>query len=80
MSFSRAQNWWWKLTGNIEDGDLPEDSPLAKSDKDRFAVVSDDVNFASFYNVHLPANVALAADVVAGGEYLQLQFQYQLHE
>ncbi len=59
------------IARDVQDADLSEDGTVSKSHEDGSAVISNDVEFSPLDNVHLFADVALPADVVAGGEDLK---------
>lgn len=60
--------------------DLSKDAAGAEGGKGGAAVVGDHYKPAALDDVHLLADVALAAHVVTGAEHLQRQPQHQLHQ
>ena len=61
------------VAGYVEYADLAEVAALLEVDEDGGAVVRDDAQLAALDEVHLAADVALAANEVAGAEDLELE-------
>jgi len=67
-------------TGDIENTDLAEHCAAGQSRKHGRAVVGDDRQLAALDDVQLLADVALAADVVAGTERRRAQLEHELRQ
>jgi hypothetical protein len=59
-----------KIFGPCSRPYLAEDSTVAQRDVHLTSVVCNNVQLAAFDDVHLLSNVAFAADVITGREYL----------
>ena len=66
------------VAGDVEDADFTKDAAGAQSNEDGLAIIGHDAQFAPLDDVHLLADVALAADVIARTENLQLELENQL--
>ena len=57
-----------RVTCNVQDANLSKHNTLTKSCKHRRTVITNHLQLASLYNIHLLANITLSADVVARTE------------
>ncbi len=65
---------------DVEDADLSEVASVTQHHELRDSVVRHHGQLSFFNDVHLPADVALLADVVSGAVDLRLELQHQLHQ
>ena len=61
--------------GDVHDAQLPEHHAVPQADEHLHPVLSHHVQLAPLDDVHLLTDIALPADVVPGGEDLQLQLE-----
>ena len=65
-------------TGDVENADLAEHCTVGERGKHRRPVVGDNVQLTALDDVQLLADVALAADIVAGRERRRSQLEHEL--